>query len=120
MKQKLLILISFILLSGMASGQELPGPAGSYLTLYDYSNMKDTVIIDRGYYEIGSGAFHKTIAEPAPAFGKREITVRNRRLKKVYIIDRNYGITLTYLYNRNGLRKIKQGRCEVSNAPHFW
>ncbi len=114
------MLISFILLSGMASGQELPGPAGYYLNLYDYSNMKDTVIIDKGYYEIGNGVFHKTIAEPAPAFGKREITVKNRRLKKVYIIDRNYGMTLTYLYNRHGLRKIKQGRCEVSNAPHFW
>ncbi len=88
-----------------------------HLTLYDYSKMKDTVIREVGALHFRSDGFQKG---KGPAFSEREITVKNGRLKKVFIMDTNTGTTTTYLYNRKGLFRIKWGRCQATNNAHFY
>ncbi len=87
-----------------------------YFNLYDYSKMGDTVITD-----IGSLNFNNEFKKGnAPAFAKREITVNDGQLKKVFIIDTNSGRTIKYVYRKKGLVKTILGTCQATNAPHFY
>ncbi|MCB9196912.1 MAG: hypothetical protein H6600_00490 [Flavobacteriales bacterium] len=84
---------------------ELINSQPDYLKLYDYSSLRDTVIIDFGKMS-QFGYFLATSGE-SMSFEQRSIYVRRGKLKKVIIWDNNIGCRRTLWYSRRKIMRTK-------------
>ena len=85
----------------------------------DYSHLDDTVLVVYGNCAMGGMVFEEsTNASFGMNFARRELTIRNGKLKKMMVFDSNSGYRTTTHYGPWNMVWVRHKYVMATNAPH--